>query len=120
MAYQSQLETIQVTIPSGQSLSGAAALEGKALVAVITPAAWTAAALTFLKSADGGSFYPVFDQGAEVSVSSGLIPTAEARWFDLDPAGWLNASHLKVRSGTNAAAVNQGADRALTLVVRPI
>lgn len=120
MAYLNLLETVDVAIANGASLSGAANLDGKALVAVITPAAWTGAAITFKKSPDGVTYYPVYDKNAEVSVAAAVIAAAERRWIDLDPTLMVGASYLKLNSGLNGADVAQGAARTLTLVVRPI
>lgn len=118
--YQHQLETAEAVIASGQSLSAAVDIGGKALVAVITPAAWTAAALGFEKSADGAAFYPAYDESAEVLLPSSLVGTSGARWFSLDPSRFLDATHVKLRSGVNGTPVNQGAERTLVLVMKPL
>lgn len=120
MAYQKQLETTTVTILNGASLSDAATLDGKSVVAVITPTAWTAAALTFLKSIDGTNFGETSDKTGEISVASAGIQTGARTWIDLDPALFANAQAIKLRSGTRSAAVNQGADRVITLVLAPV
>jgi hypothetical protein len=113
-----------VTIASGASLSGAAhigfALSGGGsrgtLVGIQMPSAWTAASLTFQASNDGTTFTNLYDAaGNEVSVT-----TDASRWIALDPADFAGITHLKVRSGTSGTAVNQGADRVLTLIVRAV
>jgi hypothetical protein len=120
MAYQKQLETVDVTITNGQSLSGAATLDGKAVVGILMPAAWTAAGLSFQKSADGSTYGDVSDKNGEVTVASAGIQTGARTWIDLDPALFANAQAIKVRSGTRSAAVNQAADRVLTLILAPV
>lgn len=112
------------TISSGGSLSGEVDLVADRLHRIITPTAWTAAAITFQSSDDGVNYrdlYTVATDGTatEVSIASAGIPTAAARSFVLDPVVFLGVRYLKVRSGTSAAAVNQGADRTLTLVTVP-
>lgn len=106
-----------VTIANGASLSGEVDLEGFALVGIIMPAAWTAAVLTFAAaSGSGGTFNPVYDDaGVEVSAQA-----AAARSIGVDSAAVALASFrfLKVRSGTSGAAVNQDADRTITLVLK--
>ncbi len=120
MAFLNQLETIEVTIANGASLSGAAALAGKAVVGILGPAAWTAAAMSFDVSVDGTTFVPYCSQTAEVSIASAVIATAAPRFFGLSPAEWIGFHSVKVRSGLKGSEVNQGAARTLTLVVRPV
>lgn len=40
------------------------------------------------------------------------------RYIPLDPGIWRGINHFKIRSGTLAVPVNQGADRVLTIVSR--
>jgi hypothetical protein len=111
----SQLDNFPILIANGQSLSAAVPLGADTLVGIVMPAAWTAAALTFLVSADGGaSFQSLFnDAGTEVSVT-----VTAAEFVAIDPKYYRGANFIKVRSGTSATPVAQGADRALTLVGR--
>ena len=106
-----------VTIANGASLSGALDLHGCHVVAIAMSAAWTAAALTFQGSADGTTYYNVYDDaGNELSLT-----TAALRYvvFDNDTKDNLSGIRwIKVRSGTAATAANQGAERILTLVAR--
>lgn len=99
-----------VTITSGTSLSGALQVDGK-LAGIIMPASWTTAALTFLGSPDGVTYAPIYDAGIERSVS-----VLAGQMVLLSLSDWLAVKFVKVRSGTAAAAVNQAADRALTLL----
>lgn len=110
------------TIASGQSLSGAVSIGGSVLAALHIPAAWTAAALSFQSSIDGGTTWAdVFDDGgAEVAIPSASIPTAAARAIVngtiLEKLAGLTM--IRCRSGLSGAAVNQGADRALTFIFK--
>jgi hypothetical protein len=117
MPYPNVLDTTTVTIANGQSLSGAADLKGLGTpVRIDMPAAWTAANLTFQVSADGVTYQDLYDDGgSEVTVTA-----AAGRSIFLQPAEWAHVRYLKVRSGTAAVPVNQGTDRLLTLVVRPV
>jgi len=106
------------TIASGAALSGPINLGAKVLCAIIMPAAWTAAALTFQASDDGGNtWYSVYDdQGNEVTIASAAV-NASSR-ISMDPSNFAGIDFIKIRSGTTAAPVNQGAACTLTLVAR--
>lgn len=100
------------TIANGASLSDAVNMQGGRLCAIVMPADWTAADLTFMGSADGATFYNLYDaDDAEITVQA-----SDDRYILLDGGRWLGVRNLKVRSGTSAAAVNQGAQRLITLV----
>ncbi len=111
------------TILSGAAVSDAIPLAGLNIAGLMTPAAWTAAAITFQGSIDGTNYAPVYvldSTGAavETTLPSAGVPTAARRYFQI-PAGTFDGlAYLKVNSGTNAAGVNQGADRVIQLGVR--
>jgi alpha-D-ribose 1-methylphosphonate 5-phosphate C-P lyase len=104
-----------VTISNGTSLSAAVPIGDHVPVGIAMPAGWDAAGLTFQVSCDGGvTFNELYDNGGNettFTVSSG-------RYIPLDPTVWVGINHIKIRSGTAAATVNQTADRILTLVSR--
>ena len=114
-------ETVTATIANGASLSGAVdvggvQLGGRVIVAIITPAAWTTAALTFQASDDGATFRNVYDEyGTEYTVQA-----AVDRHILIDAARFAGCRSLKVRSGTSGSAVNQGGDRSIGIVLREI
>ena len=100
-----------VIIANGASLSAAINLNGRVLTAIYMPAAWTAASLSFRASQDGVTFYDLFPLGVEyVSAAAASI------FIPLDNNNFLGVKWLKVRSGTAASPVNQGAARTLTLM----
>ncbi|MEJ0062403.1 MAG: hypothetical protein WDO70_04180 [Alphaproteobacteria bacterium] len=118
------------TISSGASITGALNLDaisgvaeagqavsqklGMRLGGIVMPAAWTAAGLTFQVSADGTSFFDLRDKNdneVTMTVSAGKA-------YLLDLADWVTVPWIKIRSGASASAVNQGADRTLTLLLR--
>lgn len=110
--------SVTAAIGNGASLSAAAATGGAALVGILFPAAWTAAAVSFQVSFDGTTFYDLFNQTGEVAIPAAQV--AVSRVVMVNPLDFLGAPYLKLRSGLTAAAVNQGAARTLTLVTRPL
>lgn len=85
------------------------------IAGIVMPAAWTAAVLTMQMSADDATFNDVYDQsGSEVTIQAGA-----ARYITLNPADFVGANALKVRSGTTGTPVAQGAERIITLVLMP-
>jgi len=77
--------TATVTIANGASLSGAANLGEARICAIMMPADWTAADLTFQASIDGSTFYNVYDEfDTEVTVQA-----ADDRYIILEPARWF-------------------------------
>jgi hypothetical protein len=119
------VRSVTVTIANGASLSDADAISinesrnksPHSLVAILMPAAWTAADLTFQASNDNTTFYEMVNTaGNNVTVTG---PAAD-EWIAIDPADFVGVEYLKVRSGTVGAAVAQGAARVLTLLTRPV
>ncbi len=108
------VETTTVTIANGASLSGAVDLGGRKLVGIIMPDTWTAAALTFQASPDGTNFFNVYDDPTERRLT-----VAASYYSALNISDWVGFRWLKIRSGTAASAVNQAAERTLTLVAQP-
>ena len=106
-----------VTIANGTALSPAIDLGEMNLAAIVLPATWTTANLTFqggVKDPTTGTitYADITDKsGAEYTVTAAqgkanLIPVSDLAGF----------RYLKVRSGTSSIPVNQGADRVLTFV----
>lgn len=109
-----QVDTKTATIANGGSLSGAINLGYQRLVALVMPAAWTAAGITFQASPDGVTYTDVYDAtGAEYSVTVGASHTVIIPVADL-----IGMRFLKIRSGTSGTPVNQGAARAITVVMQ--
>lgn len=118
---EQQIDEIQVeqsytvTIASSGSLSDAAYIGAETVVAILMPAAWTAAALSFEVSQDGSTYYDLQYEGSEVTFAAGVDEAVV-----LDPAKTYPFSYIKVRSGTEATPVNQAADRDLILLTKNI
>lgn len=107
------LQAGDVTIANGASLSGAAFVGGR-LSAIIMPAAWTAANLTFQGSEDDSTYNDLYDDaGTEYVVTAGA-----SRYIVLDPLAFVGVDFVKIRSGTSATPVNQGAARVVRFVLR--
>ncbi len=108
--------TATVIIANGASLSGIANVPDGEVVAIQLPTI-TSAAVTFQASWDGTNFFDLYDKaGTEVTLGSATTGNR----FHEAPEAVRSVPYLKVRSGTTAAAVNQGAARTITLVVDPV
>lgn len=103
-------------IPNGTALTPGCDLYGTNLTAVLMPSVWTAAVLTFLISVDGTTWVSLYNaDGTEYVVQAGA-----SQCITLSPDDFDAFRFVQVRSGTSASPVNQGADRQLTLIVRPL
>jgi hypothetical protein len=94
-------------------------MQGFLPTGIITPAAWTAADISFLVSMDGTTMYSLYNAAGEVKIASALIGAEEARAFALNPADFAGWNYVQLRSGVNGTPVNQEAARALTLLRKP-
>ena len=105
-----------VTIANGSSLSDALNIGNRDVFALIMPAAWTSAGLTFQGSFDGTNYYNLYDDaGNEISFTVGA-----SRYVVIaSPAKFFGLKKLKIRSGTSGSAVNQAADRVIGVIVIP-
>jgi effector-binding domain-containing protein len=108
------VETKTATIAISTSLSGAVDLGGRKLVAIVMPSGWDAAGLTFQASPDGVTYYNVYDGATERGLT-----VAASYYSALAIGDWVGIRWLKIRSGTAGSAVNQTAERTLTLVIQP-
>lgn len=109
-------KTVTVTIPNGESLSGAVDIGTDTLIAADMPASWTTANLTFQAAPTlDGTYKDVYDGGAEY-----VFPVVAGKCCD-DSAGALVMAplrYIKVRSGTAGTPVAQAAERTLTLILK--
>lgn len=104
------------TIANGASLSGTVDLGTNRLFAIVMPASWTTANLTFQVSADGTNFFDLYDDaGTEVAFTAAASRVIQ----NSNPGRWLGFRYLKVRSGTSGTPVNQGGARSLTIIGVP-
>lgn len=114
MAVAVSWNRVTVTIANGTSLSAGVPLGDWTMCGIAMPAAWDAASLTFQVSVDGGTTWLEMQDGA----SAYSLTVAAGQYIAFEPFKWLGANHIKVRSGTSGVAVNQTADRVLTLITR--
>jgi hypothetical protein len=108
--------TVDVVIASGTSQSDEVIIPpGMQLAGILMPAAWTAAALTFLARRQiAETAVALYTGAAEVAVTT----AAADRYIVPDPDTLVGIPYLTLRSGTGAVPVNQGAARTLKLVFR--
>lgn len=117
------IKIIPLNIPINTAQSAAEeAINGTVPVAIITPALWDAATISFLiQDHKGGAFYPLYDTaGVEVNIPSASISTTEARRFALDPRLFLGVYAMRIRSGISSAEVPQTTARTIQVVVRHV
>lgn len=101
-----------VTIAANESLSSVIDMDGYQNVAVIMPAGWDTADMTFAASTEiDGTFIPIHDTSGEVTITNPAASTAFVLSEQLRPFKFI-----KIRSGTSANAVAQSADRVLIVV----
>ena len=105
-----------VTIPSGASVSDIIDLTDTSLLGLIMPAAWTTAELNIGVSHDGVNWFVCYDAYGS-AVNSIASPVAGSA-YSLDFQSLLPWRYARLRSGTVASPVKQGADRVFTLVKR--
>jgi len=113
---QNEPNTLVATIAAAGSLSAALHIpNGHEVVALLMPAVWTAAGITFQASADKSAFGDVFAAGG-----TEYTLTVVATNYVVIPTGSLHgARYIKVRSGTTGTPVAQAAERTITIVTKP-
>jgi len=105
-----------VTILNGASLSDALKLNGDFWPMVVIPdSAWDTNTMSFQGSFDGTNFFDIYDvdSGLEYTIAA----VAAQKGISLKWQNFTGWKHLKVRSGTSAAAVNQNGNTVLTVNV---
>ena len=116
--------TQTASIANGASVSGAVDLLNTALLAFIAPAAWTAAALNIEVSTTGGASASewatagLFDASGVATGQYASLTGGAA--YAVDFNSLLGYRYVRLRSGTAAAPVNQGAQRDFVLITRPL
>lgn len=102
-----------LTIANGGNLSNAVDFyTTDSAVALQMPAAWTTADLTVQASFDGTTFSDMYlDDATEMVIKAGA-----SRWIVLNITRFLGVRNIKLRSGTSASPVNQGAARTIYLI----
>lgn len=109
------------TIPANQSQSGGIQLWGFVPVAVVLPAAWTAAPLSFLINPVPGLTSAAQEHSVYSETGEYVIPSAAASlYIGLDHCLFLGMAWLRIRSGTADNPVNQLASREIRVIFRVV
>ena len=111
------------TIASGAAISDKISTQGRALVGIFTPAAWTAAAIGYKVGWSGNDteMYAAYDSSGNLEQTAVSTDAASATVFIAIPTSdAIFAPYIKLTSVTAASTtgVNQGAARQLILVFR--
>lgn len=106
--------TVTDLILNGTSLAAGVKTDWSHVLSLGMPAAWTAAVITMQVSQDGITYRNLFDEfGSEVTLTVAAGNEVALPVTRLAPYGWV-----KLRSGTAAAPVAQGANSLFTFVMR--
>ena len=92
-----------VTLSVGETMTEAIAQNEKYLAGLTTGSIVTSASLTFLGSLDGVNFQPIYNESAEVVVTT----ASYTRSFALTPSYFYPWTHIKIVSGNSGCAIVQ-------------
>lgn len=115
---------LTAVIANGAALSGVVDLGDSRIVGFVTPAAWTAASLSFDVSWDGVTYRSLRNDDAtstEFTMATGQIATTASVPVVFTEAHQKMFEHIpyvKFRSGTAGSPVNQGAARTFYVIVK--
>ncbi len=102
------------TIDAAASLSDTVDVAGSDIIRIGTPAAWTAADITFQQLYEDGVWRDMhFDWGGEIWLTAGVDMSIDCSVF----VQFNSVGQIRVRSGTAGAPVAQVAERVIRLVV---
>lgn len=110
-AYNNIFTTHTATILNGQTTSDSIDLQGRGLVGLILPAAFTGSAITFQMSLDGSTFYNVYN-AANTQLS---MTVTQGRAYLFNPGDLLSVRYIKLVSGSS-----EGGNRSITLIARDL
>ena len=101
-----------VTISSGTTTSPEIDLGGTDLVGIMLPATMTGTTMTFTAATATGGTYQAVQDGTGSAISKTI---SGGKYIAIDPTLLHGVRYLKLVSGSS-----EGADRAITIVSRPI
>lgn len=114
-----EIDIQSVTIGAAAALSAEVDIGNKSLVGIVVPANWTTAGISLQASPDGGTTWcELVDQTATAIGCGSLTGGAIVYYVAIDPTKLRGPISLKVRSGTQAAPVNQVNQVTLQLITR--
>ena len=108
-----------LTIANAASVSDVLDLDRTALLGFIAPAAWTAAALNIEVSTDNSTWASAVLGSSNAAVGSWSAVVA-SNAYSVDMVALLPFRYVRLRSGTFAVPVAQGAARVFNVVTRPL
>ena len=120
-AYHQHTET--VTIAAAAAISGSFLLYGYRIAAVVDPATWTAADISFEIDASGsGTFVKVVDNAGALVKITGVSTTVSEYHFPPDIGSVLVGERAQIVSTNTASEVdiNQDAARTIIVVLAPL
>lgn len=117
--HPNNLRAVSVTILSGAAVSEMFATQGDAIVGILMPSAWTAAALQFYACLSGytGDLKPLKDATTAVYMQT-LVAADDDICFPNPDAIFRPFVQLKSVTAGGVNAVNQGADRQIIVLLR--
>lgn len=117
--FPNNLRAICVTIPNGAAVSQMFPTQGDAIVGLLMPAAWTAAALQFYGCLSGNpiDLLPYKDATTAVYMQT-LVAASDLIAFPNPDALFCPFLQLKSVTAGGVVAVNQGADRQVIVLLR--
>jgi len=116
-AFEGGIAPVTATISSGTSLSGVIDLGIDTAMAIVMPAAWTAAAVTFQVSLDNVTWSNLKNKSDD---SEYTCTVSQGNSYTLPFTDFVPYRYIKIRSGTAATPVNQAADRIVTIAARNV
>jgi hypothetical protein len=112
-----------VTISSSKGISDAEAIDGRAVVRILTDEFWNATSapsLSFQISEDGTTFYPLYYWSDATPTTAVLASvTVNTSLAYAIPPSWTQGAHsVKIVSGTTGTTTPLAKNRTVTLVYR--
>ena len=104
--YMDNLVNHAFTIASGQTVSAAIDLQGRTVVAMYMPSAFTGSTITFQTSPDNSTFQALYN----TSNTQMSATVTQARNYKFDPGDLSGIRYLKLVSGSA-----EGADRTIII-----
>jgi hypothetical protein len=112
ISFPDQRALTSVTISSGTTTSPEIDLGGTDLVGIMLPATMTSTTMTFTAATATGGTYQAVQDGAGNTISKTI---SGGKYIAIDPTTLHGVRYLKLVSGSS-----EGADRAITVISRPI
>jgi hypothetical protein len=107
----------QITMVTGQSQSEEIQLNEYMMCGIISGSALTATTLSFLVSVDGDTYYPLYNDSGEVSLTG--MGGGVAKAVSLGAVDFFPWNFAKIRGGAAASATNQAtSDCPITIISR--